>query len=134
MNPFRSQKPAPQEHEALMQSLAPLPVRGAAWPTWVKILSWVVLIVIGSQILRVATGPQGQNVNPVIAGCIIICGATLTWPEKLRLMRTDSSPSEISSSAMPDSSTSSISFLILRISISILFLLYLISDYQAARN
>jgi hypothetical protein len=43
-------------------------------------------------------------------------------------------PFEISSSAMPDSSTSSISFLILRISISILFLLYLISDYQAARN
>jgi hypothetical protein len=64
---------------------------------------------------------------------MIICGATLTWPEKLRLMRTDSSPSG-SSSAMPDSSTSSISFLILRISISILFLLYLISDYQAARN
>ncbi|CSD37017.1 Uncharacterised protein [Vibrio cholerae] len=31
-------------------------------------------------------------------------------------MRTDSSPSEISSSAMPDSSTNSISFLILRIS------------------
>jgi len=73
MNPFRSQRPDPQEHEALMQALAPLPVRGKAWPTWVKILSWLVLIVIGTQILRVATGPQGQSVNPVIAGCIIIC-------------------------------------------------------------
>ena len=35
----------------------------------------------------------------------------------LRLIRTDSSPSEISSSEIPDSSTNSISFLILRISI-----------------
>ena len=34
-----------------------------------------------------------------------------------RLMRTDSSPSEISSSEMPDSSSSSISFLTLRMSI-----------------
>src|SRR5690606_27049738 len=39
--------------------------------------------------------------------------ALLLW----RLMRTDSSPSRISSSSMPDSSSSSISFLTLRISI-----------------
>src|SRR3989338_4040196 len=43
-------------------------------------------------------------------GCIIGC---LLW----RLIRTDSSPSWISSSSLPDSSSSSISFLTLRISI-----------------
>ena len=52
-------------------------------------------------------------------GTMIGCGATgaaaATAPP--RLIRTDSSPSEISISIMPDSSTNSISFLILRISI-----------------
>src|ERR1700679_1217913 len=42
-----------------------------------------------------------------------ICIPSRGW----RLMRTDSSPSEISSSEMPDSSSSSINFLTLRISI-----------------
>src|SRR5580692_6717902 len=41
------------------------------------------------------------------------CMATRGW----RLMRTDSSPSEISSSEMPDSSSSSINFFTLRMSI-----------------
>src|ERR1700686_4573819 len=41
-----------------------------------------------------------------------VCMAIRGW----RLMRTDSSPSEISSSEMPDSSSSSISFFTLRIS------------------
>src|SRR5271168_3711064 len=46
-------------------------------------------------------------------------GATLACtPERgWRLMRTDSSPSDISSSEMPDSSSSSINFFTLRISI-----------------
>ena len=40
------------------------------------------------------------------------------WPGGMRLMRTDSSPSLISISAMPDSSSSSISFLTLRMSMA----------------
>src|ERR1700730_14205368 len=46
---------------------------------------------------------------PIAGDCTAIRG----W----RLMRTDSSPSEISSSEMPDSSSSSINFFTLRISI-----------------
>src|ERR1700734_1263994 len=49
-------------------------------------------------------------------GAAIAAGACMAirgW----RLMRTDSSPSEISSSEMPDSSSSSISFFTLRMSI-----------------
>src|SRR5579863_5528921 len=48
-----------------------------------------------------------------LAIAIGVCMATRGW----RLMRTDSSPSEISSSEIPDSSSSSINFLTLRISI-----------------
>ncbi len=48
-----------------------------------------------------------------IAAAIGNCIAVRGW----RLMRTDSSPSEISSSEMPDSSSNSINFLTLRISI-----------------
>src|SRR5262245_33252109 len=40
-------------------------------------------------------------------------------PGGYRLIRTDSSPSEISSSAIPDSSSSSMSFLTLRMSIAV---------------
>src|ERR1700724_509431 len=49
--------------------------------------------------------------GPLIA--IGACMAIRGW----RLMRTDSSPSEISNSEMPDSSSSSINFFTLRISI-----------------
>ena len=48
-----------------------------------------------------------------LAIAIGACMAIRGW----RLMRTDSSPSEISSSEMPDSSSSSINFFTLRISI-----------------
>src|SRR6204780_3988335 len=55
------------------------------------------------------------------AGAAFMIGAAwvATWtpPRGWRLMRTDSSPSEISSSEMPDSSSSSISFFTLRMSI-----------------
>jgi hypothetical protein len=53
-----------------------------------------------------------------IIGCAIgICMAIGVLEREWRLMRTDSSPSEISSSAIPDSSRSSMSFFTLRISI-----------------
>src|SRR5271168_4094676 len=48
-----------------------------------------------------------------IMGAARACMAIRGW----RLMRTDSSPSEISSSEIPDSSSSSINFFTLRISI-----------------
>ena len=52
---------------------------------------------------------SGIFILVTIGACIAIRGC--------RLMRTDSSPSEISSSEMPDSSSNSINFLTLRISI-----------------
>src|SRR5579863_5767928 len=61
----------------------------------------------------------GAGAAAVAGACCIICGAAIimvVWPGMLRLMRTDSSPSVISISAMPDSSSSSMSFLTLRIS------------------
>jgi len=50
-----------------------LPIEGKAWPTWVKILVWVVVTAIGVQFVRVAMGFEGEPVNPYMAGSIVIC-------------------------------------------------------------
>jgi len=73
MQLFNFNRPSAQEHAALIEELGPLPVQGAAWPSWVKILVWVVVALIGVQIIRVATALQGQPVNPVMAGSILVC-------------------------------------------------------------
>src|SRR6202046_2877859 len=58
-------------------------------------------------------GAGGAAMAGACGGGLAAGGAVRGW----RLMRTDSSPSEISSSEMPDSSSSSISFFTLRMSI-----------------
>lgn len=67
------QTPSPEEHRQLLQDLGPLPLKGMAWPKWIKVLAWVVLIFIGVQIVQTAAGPVGQNVNPIVAGSIVLC-------------------------------------------------------------
>src|SRR5262245_54157080 len=59
-----------------------------------------------------AAGAAGITGAAIIAGCTWVT----TPPVGMRLMRTASSPSLISISAIPDSSSSSISFLTLRMS------------------
>src|ERR1700676_2186920 len=66
-----------------------------------------------AEVAGMAAGVSGTAWIMGLAAAAGACMAILGW----RLMRTDSSPSEISSSEIPDSSSSSISFLTLRISI-----------------
>lgn len=66
-------RPSPEEHDALLQELGPLPIQGKAWPTWIKVLAVLTLLFIGVQIARTATGPVGQQVSPYVAGSIILC-------------------------------------------------------------
>ncbi|MGE4368889.1 MAG: hypothetical protein AB7E12_04340 [Burkholderiaceae bacterium] len=66
-------RPSPEEHDALLQELGPLPIQGKAWPTWIKVLAVLTLLFIGVQIARTAAGPVGQQVSPYVAGSIILC-------------------------------------------------------------
>ncbi|TAL87183.1 MAG: hypothetical protein EPN46_08015 [Candidimonas sp.] len=65
--------PSAEERSALFEAIGPLPLRGQAWPTWIKIMAWVVLLIIAMQITRAATGPHVHGVNPLIAGSILVC-------------------------------------------------------------
>lgn len=65
--------PSLEEHSALLEEIGPLPLLGPAWPTWIKVMAWVVLLIIGMQITRTATGPHRHDVSPVVAGVILIC-------------------------------------------------------------
>src|SRR3546814_795944 len=64
--------PTREEHAALLREIGPVPIQGMAWPGWVKILAWVVLILIAAQLFRMATGPMAQHVSHVVAACLII--------------------------------------------------------------
>ncbi|MBC7203431.1 MAG: hypothetical protein H5U29_07885 [Pusillimonas sp.] len=70
-------RPTAEEHAALIQALQPLPIEGTSWPAWIKIASWIMLLIIGFQFIRTATSPAGQNVNPYLAASVTLCYAAL---------------------------------------------------------
>lgn len=76
---LHSTRPSADEHTALLDDLGPLPIEGQAWPTWVKILVWVVVAAIGVQLIRVTMGFESQQVNPYMAGSVVLtfCGLLL---------------------------------------------------------
>ncbi|HEY9280519.1 MAG TPA: hypothetical protein VIP51_10645 [Eoetvoesiella sp.] len=68
-----AQGPTEEERSTLLEQMGPLPLRGMAWPVWIKVLAWIVLILIAIQIVRTATGPSGHNVNAWAAASILAC-------------------------------------------------------------
>ena len=70
-------RPTAEEHAALIQALQPLPIEGTSWPAWIKIASWLMLLIIGIQFISTATSPAGQNVNPYTAASVTLCYAAL---------------------------------------------------------
>nr|WP_202411678.1 hypothetical protein [Paracandidimonas lactea] len=60
-----------------MAELAPLPLQGKAWPTWIKVLAVVVLTLIGLKIGQIAASPLGQNISPAVSASIVLCFAGL---------------------------------------------------------
>src|SRR5690606_28687815 len=68
-----SQRPSLEEHGQMLTELGPLPIKGMAWPKWIKFVACAVLAYIAVQIIRTATSPVGQNIAPLVAGSIIVC-------------------------------------------------------------
>lgn len=58
--------------EAILETLGPLPLSGAAWPGWIKVLGWCVLAVIGAKLIHTAIGTRGQHIQPVVAASVTI--------------------------------------------------------------
>lgn len=78
--------PTPDEHAALLKDIGPLPLRGMAWPTWVKVLSWIALLLLGAQIIRIAGSPAGRQVSPLVAGGVILVFLALVVAGRFMLM------------------------------------------------
>lgn len=69
--------PSEEERSELLEAIGPLPLRGVAWPKWIKILAWVILVLIGLLIMQTAAGPVGKTVSPLVAGSILLCFVAL---------------------------------------------------------
>ncbi|PLC49280.1 hypothetical protein CR159_13285 [Pollutimonas subterranea] len=69
--------PSEEERSELFEAIGPLPLRGVAWPKWIKILACVILAFIGLMIVQVAAGPTGKTVSPMVAGSILFCFVAL---------------------------------------------------------
>jgi hypothetical protein len=61
----------------LLNQIGPLPLRGDAWPKWIKILAWIVLAIIALRLIITASGPEGHNISPLVAGSILLCFGAL---------------------------------------------------------
>lgn len=77
MSPF--DRPTPEEHAALLSRIAPLPLRGRAWPRWVGVIAWLVMALIAVRLFMVLRlAPEIALPLPVIAS-LVVCFGALLW-------------------------------------------------------
>jgi len=77
MSPFG--RPSPEEHAALLAQIAPLPLRGRAWPRWIGAIAWIIMAVIAVRLFLVLQlAPEAALPLPVIAS-LVVCFAALLW-------------------------------------------------------
>jgi hypothetical protein len=65
--------PAPEDHAALLRAIGPLPLSGQAWPDWVRILTWVVLAVLGVQVVTTAIRAPSQPYDTLLIAAVALC-------------------------------------------------------------
>ncbi|MCH4590246.1 hypothetical protein, partial [Achromobacter xylosoxidans] len=63
----------PEDHAALLRAIGPLPLSGQAWPDWVRILTWVILAVLGVQVVTTAIRAPGQSLDGMMAVVVGLC-------------------------------------------------------------
>lgn len=74
--------PSSDERDALLREIGPLPLSGQAWPDWVRILAWIILGVIGMQIMLTAIRLQPEQISATAGGIVLLCFvglALVTW-------------------------------------------------------
>ena len=72
MNPLDA-NPSVEERDALLREIGPLPLAGQAWPDWVRILAWIILAIIGVQIVLSAIRMPPEQTNSVVGGIVVLC-------------------------------------------------------------
>src|ERR1700754_2453598 len=80
MNPHT--EPPPAELASLLQGIGPLPLTGQAWPDWGRILAWILLALLGVEMLTPLIRMPPENVNPFMLGLLVVCFlalATVAW-------------------------------------------------------
>lgn len=75
MSPFA--KPSPEEHAELLAQIGPLPLRGRAWPRWIGMIAWLIMLLILWQLIATASSETGQHIAPIVAAAALACVAGL---------------------------------------------------------
>lgn len=65
--------PSTQQQLKLLEEIGPLPLQGLAWPRRINVLVWIIMVLIGGQLIYTAAGPHGENIPPVVAGSVLLC-------------------------------------------------------------
>lgn len=58
-------------HQALFDTLGPLPVTGRSWPKPIALLAWLIIAIIGARLGFIATSYGDQVATPLIASVIL---------------------------------------------------------------
>ncbi|WP_269496593.1 hypothetical protein [Castellaniella sp. S9] len=75
MSPFA--KPSPEEHAELLAQIGALPLRGRAWPRWIGVIAWLIMLLILARLIATASSEAGQQIAPMVAGAALVCVAAL---------------------------------------------------------
>jgi hypothetical protein len=70
--------PSLEERNALLREIEPLPLKGQAWPDWVRILAWIILAVIGIQITVTAIRLPTEQLSSTLVWIVGLCFLGLT--------------------------------------------------------
>lgn len=77
MSPFA--RPSAEEHATLLAQMAPLPLRGRAWPRWIAALSWLIMALIVSRLVMVLQMPAEQALPMTVLASVMVCVGALLW-------------------------------------------------------
>ncbi len=70
---------APEDLAAVLRAIGPLPLAGQAWPDWVRILTWVLLAVLGVQVVTTAIRAPSQPFDTLMAVAVVLCFVALLF-------------------------------------------------------
>lgn len=62
----------PEERARFLEDLGALPITGPGWPSWVKAMAWVV-VVLAIQIARVLTAQPGEVTQSTMGLVVLFC-------------------------------------------------------------
>jgi hypothetical protein len=68
----QTEQPLTPELAAMLQDIGPLPLSGQAWPDWVRILAWVLLALVGSEILTTLIRMPPEEVHPIVVVLVVV--------------------------------------------------------------